>query len=51
MGYVCAAALVFIAAVVTALFGVDAERRPLEEAAEPLSAMDTSTPASTVRQP
>jgi hypothetical protein len=31
--------LMLLAAVTAALFGVDAERKPLEEVAEPLSAM------------
>jgi MFS family permease len=37
-GYACAAALMCAAAVVVAFLGVDAERRPLEEVARPLSA-------------
>ena len=37
-GYAAAAALMCIAAVVAALLGVDAERKPLETVARPLSA-------------
>jgi MFS family permease len=37
LGYVFGAALMGVAAVVTALFGTAAERRPLEEVARPLS--------------
>ncbi|MNC88190.1 Major Facilitator Superfamily protein [compost metagenome] len=37
-GYLLAAVLMVIAAVAAAVLGVDAERRPLEEVAPPLSA-------------
>jgi hypothetical protein len=37
-GYAVAAALMCAAALVAATIGVDAERRPLEAVAEPLSA-------------
>ena len=39
-GYALGAVLVLAAAIVALRFGVDAERRPLEEIAPPLSAMD-----------
>jgi len=39
-GYLAAAALMLIAAAVQAVFGVDAERQPLEAVAVPLSARD-----------
>jgi MFS family permease len=39
IGYALAAMLMLLAAVTAALFGVDAERKPLEEVAEPLSAV------------
>ncbi len=38
--YVCAAAAMLAAAVVAALIGVDAERKPLEAVAPPLSVHD-----------
>jgi hypothetical protein len=37
-GYLAAAALMLIAVVVTLFLGVNAERKPLEEVAPPLSA-------------
>jgi MFS family permease len=39
-GYLVGAALMLIAAVVELVFGIAAERRPLEEVAAPLSALD-----------
>jgi Arabinose efflux permease len=41
-GYIFGAALMLAAALVAALFGIDAERKPLEEIAEPLSAESIS---------
>jgi MFS family permease len=38
-GYVFAALLMFVAAIVAALYAVNAERKPLEEVAKPLSAV------------
>jgi MFS family permease len=38
-GYACAAALMCAAAVIVAFWGVDAERKPLEEVARPLCAL------------
>jgi MFS family permease len=43
-GYGVGAALVVLAAVVAFVYGVDAERKPLEEVAEPLSAVDADRP-------
>ena len=37
LGYLFGAALMLIAAIVTAFYGTAAERRPLEEVARPLS--------------
>jgi MFS family permease len=46
-GYLLAAALMCLAAVVAAVLGVDAERRPLEHVAPPLSAeAETEKPES-----
>jgi hypothetical protein len=41
LGYALGAALVVLAALVAFVYGVDAERKPLEEVAEPLSAVGT----------
>ena len=46
IGYALAAMLMLLAAVTAALFGVDAERKPLEEVAEPLSAVQEDTEVS-----
>ena len=43
IGYIVASALMLIAAVVAALWGVDAEQESLEDIAEPLSATRTQT--------
>jgi hypothetical protein len=43
IGYVVASALMLIAAVVAALWGVDAEQESLEDVAAPLSATGTQT--------
>ncbi len=45
LGYLFGAALMILAAVVTAFFGTAAERRPLEEVARPLSWSPESRPA------
>jgi hypothetical protein len=39
-GYLVGSALMLAAAVIAAIWGVDAERRPLESVAAPLSAID-----------
>jgi hypothetical protein len=39
IGYALAATLMLLAAVTVALFEINAERKPLEEVAEPLSAV------------
>jgi len=41
LGYAVGAALVVLAALVAFVYGVDAERKPLEDVAEPLSAVST----------
>ena len=43
IGYIVASALMLVAAVVAALWGVDAEQESLEDVAEPLSATRTQT--------
>jgi MFS family permease len=44
MGYLFGAALMLVAAVTELALGVDAERRPLESVAEPLSSVEIGTP-------
>ena len=41
LGYAVGAVLVVLAALVAFVYGVDAERKPLEDVAEPLSAVST----------
>jgi hypothetical protein len=44
IGYAIAAALVVLAGMLALYFGVDAERKPLEEVAAPLGAVDETRP-------